>query len=117
MLIVSICSVLTPQPFAVSGHDATVEKTSSMIWLASRMPMFCATANKKRLVSSNTHEADYNRRILLIFLILRTQLANGLTGTPHLLVAHSLQFLLQTGTIVGLRVGIDSDLSLITSLH
>ena len=76
-----------------------------------------AMLRKKRLVSSNTHEADYNRHILLVFLILRTQLANGLTGTPHLLVAHSLQFLLQTGTIVGLRVGVDSDLSLITSLH
>ena len=44
MLIASICSGRTPQSFAVSGQEATDERTSSMMWLASRMPMFFATA-------------------------------------------------------------------------
>ena len=33
--------------------------------------------------------------------VLRTKFAHGLTGTPHLHVAHGLQFLLQTSTVVG----------------
>ena len=58
-----------------------------------------------------------HKYICLVFLIFWTQLTNSLTGTPHLLVAHSLEFLLQTSTIVGLRVCVDGDLSLVTSLH
>ena len=33
--------------------------------------------------------------------VLRTKFAHGLTGTPHLHVAHGLQLLLQTSTVVG----------------
>ena len=53
LLIASICSGRTPQSFAVSGQEATDERTSSMMWLASRMPMFCATAKKSSRVKSS----------------------------------------------------------------
>lgn len=68
--------------------------------------------DKKRTVQSregNNGTArqiyDYYNRGEMIFLVLAvlwTQLANGLSGTPHLHVAHSLELLVQTVAIVGL---------------
>ena len=56
----------------------------------------------------------YERKNLFV---LRTELANGLGSTPHLLVVHSLQLCVQLLTIVGLRVAVDRDLSLVASLN
>ena len=53
----------------------------------------------------------------LKFLVLWTQLADCLTSTPHLLITHCLELFLQSCTIVGLRVCIDGNLSLITCLY
>ena len=53
----------------------------------------------------------------LVVAILWTQLAHCLGSTPHLLVAHSLKLLVETIAVVWLRVAVDRNLSLITSLH
>lgn len=45
------------------------------------------------------------------------QFADGLSCTPHLHVAHSLQLLVQTVAIVDLGVGVDGDLSLFAHLY
>ena len=54
---------------------------------------------------------------LLVLVVLWTQLAHSFGGTPHFLVAHSLKLLVETVTIVGLRVAVDRNLSLVTSLN
>ena len=52
-----------------------------------------------------------------ILVILWTEFADSLCGAPHLAVVHGCKFLLKTGTVVGLRVGIDADLCFVTALH
>lgn len=55
--------------------------------------------------------------LLLILGILWTKATNGFCSTPHFHVAHSFKFLVQAIAIVGLRVGIDRNLSLVTCLY
>ena len=57
------------------------------------------------------------RDLVLYVLVLRTQLAYGLTSTPHFLITHSLQLFLQSSTVVGLRVSVDGNLCLVTRLY
>ena len=53
----------------------------------------------------------------LLSLILRTELANCLGSAPHFHVVHSLKLSVKLLTVVWLRVRIDRNLSLVTSLN